>query len=230
MTGDALDDRMMWKPSWHLGHPRIPGLPRLAEVGHNPFGDGLARLPVRLLVAALLLACMAAAVSAHPESAAPTLHPAVVRAWHEPETVEAGTQWSGFLQLRPDHGFSNVSYQVCDVADGVCFSFPHPARDVGNATFRFDTVDYLANGQPVEWQAGWRVGVRWFLGDASGNGTWVPRAPPEPTEVVPIADLYLTFDVPGEAGRGASGLAFVPLTVVLLAVTALQAFTGRRKA
>ncbi|MEK6976197.1 MAG: hypothetical protein AABY18_07635 [Candidatus Thermoplasmatota archaeon] len=182
---------------------------------------------MRLLTAALLLACMAAAASAHPESAAPSLHPAVLRTWHEPEPVEPGTQWSGFLQLRPDHGFTNVSYQVCDVADGVCFSFPHPAQDAGNGTYRFDTKDYLANGRPVEWQAGWRVGVRWFLGDGSGNGTWVPRSPAEPTEVVPIEDLYLTFTIPGGEEHGAPGPALASLAVALLGASALAARARR---
>lgn len=175
-------------------------------------------------MAALLLVFLAAAAAAHPESAAPSLHPDVVRAWHEPEPVEPGTQWSGYLQLRAGHGFANVSYQVCDVADGVCFSFPHPARDVGNATYRFDTADYLANGRPVQWEAGWRVGVRWYLADASGNGTWVPRAPPEPTEVVPIEDLYLTFDIPAGNERGAPG---IPMGLVAGALVVATAFAAR---
>lgn len=189
----------------------------------NAFAERTARPGVRLLVAALLLACMAAAAAAHPEADAPSLHPDVVRAWHEPEPVRPGGQWSGFLQLRPGHGFANVSYQVCDVADGVCFSFPHPARDVGNDTFRFDTADYLANGKPVEWQAGWRVGIRWFLADAEGNGTWVPRTPPGPTEVVPIEDLYLTFRIPGDDEQGAPGLTFGLLAISMFGATAFAA-------
>lgn len=173
------------------------------------------------LVAVLLLAPAAAAL---PEGDAASAHPDVVRAWHEPEPVQPGSQWSGFLQLRPGHGAANVSYQVCDVADGVCFSFPHPAADVGNGTFRFDTADYLANGRPVRWEAGWRVGVRWFLAGPDGNGTWVPRAPPSPTEVVPIEDLYLTFDIPGGGARGS------PAPGLVIAALAIAAAALRRRA
>lgn len=182
---------------------------------------------MRLLVAALLLACMAAAASAHPEAAAPTLSPLVVRAWHEPDPVDPVGQWSGFLQLRAGHNITMVAYQVCDVADGVCFSFPHGARAVGNDTFRFDTQEYLANGHPVDWQPGWRVGVRWFLGDGSGNGTWVPRAPPAPTETVPIEDLYLTFAIPGGKERGAPGMSVGLLALCMLCATTLAASAPR---
>lgn len=169
-------------------------------------------------VAAALLA-LAAAAAAHPEADAPSLHPDVVRAWHEPEPVAAGQQWRGYLQLRPGHGAANVSYQVCNVADGVCFSFPHPARDAGNGTYAFDTADYLANGRPVDWEAGWEVGVRWFLAGAgpAGNGTWVP-----PQDGPAIASHYLTFHIPGGGRNGAPGWEAGALALAVLACAALR--------
>lgn len=179
---------------------------------------------MRLLVAALLLACMASAASAHPEEDAPDLHPDVVRAWHEPEVVEPGTQWSGFLQLRAGHDVGKVWYQVCDAGDGVCFAPLHAAQGLANDTYRFDTVDYLANGRPVDWQPGWRVGVRWFLAATEApdsNGTWVPMAPADPNEAVAIEDLYLTFDIPGDGARRAPAPS-IAWTSLALAALALQ--------
>lgn len=167
-----------------------------------------------LRLAVPLLLVLAASVAAHPESAAPSLDVRVLRAWHEPDALVPGQQWHGFLQLAPGTVVGNVSYQVCNVADGVCFSFPHPATDLGNGTYRFDTTDYKTNlGQPVRWEAGWRVGVRWFLADSddSGNGTWVP-----PQGGDRIEDSYLAFDIPGTPSQGAPAPTFVFLAVALL--------------
>ena len=204
--------------------------PTLGRHGHNAFAALAARLRVRLLVAALLVVCMAAAASAHPESAAPSLHPAVALAWHEPEVVEPGTQWSGFLQLRPGHDVGKAWYQVCDAGDGVCFAPLHAAQAIANDTYRFDTVDYLANGRPVDWQPGWRVGVRWFLADTDApdsNGTWVPMAPADPNDAVAIEDLYLTFDIPSGKDRGAPGVSIGLLAICMLGATTLAARAPR---
>lgn len=188
-----------------------------------------------LAVAALVLATLVAlapAAAAVPEPQAAGTHPDVVRAWHEPEPVVPGEQWTGYLQLRAGHGFARVGYQICNASfEGAsCFAPAHEATDLGNGTFRFETSDYLAGGRPVEWEAGWHVGVRWFLAETEaglgGNGTWVPRAPPEPTEVVPIEDLYLTFDIPGGPANDAPA---PPVALALVAVL-LAAAARRRRA
>lgn len=179
-----------------------------------------------LRLAVLLLLAVAVPAAAHPESAAAQLDARVAAAWHQPDPVVPGEQWSGYLRLHDGVAVGNVSYQVCNVADGVCFSYPHPAADLGNGTYRFHTSDYLTNlGQPVRWEAGWRVGVRWFLADpdGSGNGTWVP---PQQSVGAPIEDSYLAFDIPGEAERGAPGPAMM---VPLLALAAALAWTRARR-
>ena len=174
------------------------------------------------LLALLLLAAPAAGV---PERDAWSTHPAVSEAWHEPALVRPGEQWRGYLQLKPGFDYARVGYQVCNAGDGFCFAPTHDAQALGNGTYRFDTSDYLAGGRPVDWQPGWRVGVRWFLADEDrpdSNGTWVPRAPPSPTEEVPIEDLYLTFDIPGEPARGAPAPAFLLLAFAVLGAAALR--------
>lgn len=176
------------------------------------------------LLAALVLAPLAGAV---PEAQAPGTHADVLRAWHEPAEVEPGQQWHGYLQLRPGAAPAWVGYQICNAGDGYCFAPTHDATSLGNGTYRFDTQDYqVSDGQggmrPVAWQAGWTVGVRWFLADGSGNGTWVPRAPPAPTEQVAIADLYLTFQVPATGRQGAPASPPTLLAMALLAVAAVR--------
>jgi hypothetical protein len=199
---------------------------------HNPFADAAERCRVRWAFLALLLLALATLVpsaAAVAEAEASSTHPDVLRAWHEPADVVPGTQWHGYLQLRPEASPAQVGYQICNAGDGYCFAPTHDATSLGNGTYRFDTEDYLAsNGKPVDWQAGWRIGVRWFLADAQGNGTWVPRAPPSPTEQVPIEDLYLTFAVPGEPGRGAAGTGF-PFLATARAV-AMTVLVRRRTA
>lgn len=167
-----------------------------------------------------MLLALAASTAAHPESAAPSLDSRVLFAGHTPEPVMPGTQWVGQLQLRPDANVSSVGYQVCNVSDGVCFAPLHPARDLGNGSYEFDTSDYLGNGgQPVQWEAGWRVGVRWFLRDAAGNGTWVP-----PQEGDTIESHYLAFDIPQSKSESAPA---APWTWLALAIVVLA---GRRRA
>ena len=174
---------------------------------------------MRVAIALLLLAAVPAV--AVPEQEAAGTSPAVVRAWHEPADVVPGQQWHGFLQLAPGQVPARVGYQVCNAGDGYCFAPTHDAQQVANDTYRFDTTDYLASdGRPVDWQAGWRVGVRWFLADESGNGTWIPRAPPAASEQVAIEDLYLTFDIPGGEPNGAPAIP-APLLLAGLALAAL---------
>lgn len=196
---------------------------------HNPFADGTAhRSVLRAALALLAVAALAPVALAHPESAAPGLDARVLAAWHEPEPVSPGQQWLGYLRLRPEAAaaLGNVSYQVCNVADGVCFSYPHPATPLGNGTYRFDTAHYLTNsGQPVAWEAGWRVGVRWFLADMDGNGTWLP---PQGAGQA-IEDSYLAFDIPDGAPRGAPAPT-APLLALGLLMGAGVARRGRRGA
>lgn len=178
---------------------------------------------MRAALAVLLL--VAAPAAAVPEQDAAAASPLVLRAWHEPAEVVPGQQWHGFLQLAPGPVPARVGYQVCNAGDGYCFAPTHDAQQSPNNTYRFDTTDYLASdGRPVDWQAGWRVGVRWFLADESGNGTWIPRAPPGPAEEVAIEDLYLTFDIPGGQANGAPSVA----SPLLLAGLALAALLRRR--
>ena len=173
---------------------------------------------------ALLLAIASPAAALAEEDAGQ--HPLVERAWHEPADVEPGQQWTGHLRLRDGVAAANVSYQVCevDVHGGVCFAPPHDATRQADGTWSFDTGHYLANGRPVQWGAGWLVGVRWYLEDGAGNGTWIPAAPDAQG---PIASHYLTFRIPGEADRDAPapGLATVLLAVV---VAALAGSSSRR--
>jgi hypothetical protein len=171
------------------------------------------------LAAGLLL--LAVSTQAYPESAAPSLNPLVKAAWHEPEVVKAGTQWRGFLQLQENHSVERAHYQVCNVGDGFCFAPLTPAHHIGNDTFSFDTNDYLANGVPVHWKAGWRVGVHWYLEHRDGNTTWIPRAPPAVDEQVPLEDLYLTFDIPADK-KGAPGLAAASLIVAVAGAARLR--------
>ncbi len=180
---------------------------------------------MRSFLVLLALAALALPAAAVPEAEAPQ-HPMVARAWHEPAAVVPGQQWHGYLQLRPGVEPARVGYQVCNAGDGYCFAPTHDAVDLGNGTYRFDTRDYRASdGRPVDWEAGWTVGVRWFLADEDGNGTWIPRAPPAPTEEVPIPDLYLTFDIPGGGTEDAPGL---PLAALAAALAALAAAARRR--
>ncbi len=196
------------------------------------------RLPFTgLLVAALLaLALIAAPAGAHPESAAPSLRPDVLRAGHLPEVVAPHTQWQGFLDLRPDTKVTAAYYQVCRVGQA-CFAPPAPAQSVGNGSFRFDTSQYLANGRPVDYQPGWRLGVTWLLEETLPNGTTqAVRFPVGPDVLAPECQgdaalscaeaHYLAFDLPAEE-RSSPDLP-IPAGVLALALASCVAATRRR--
>jgi hypothetical protein len=175
---------------------------------------------MRLAAAAILL--LAPLAQAWPESAAPDLHPQAEAAWHEPEEVRPGEQWAGYLRLRHGHTIANASYQVCNLANGVCFAPPTPARFAGQDLLRFHTSEYLAGGKPVSWEAGWRIGVKWIL--THGNGT--VDCLPGPCGSPPggeggLEAHYLAFDMPARKEAPAASLP------ILLAF--LLAAAGRRR-
>jgi hypothetical protein len=174
---------------------------------------------MRAWVAALLLLTpLAAALT---EDQAPMIDDRVVRAWHEPAIVQPGTQWQGFLQLREDSNVTAASYQVCNVADGVCFAPPQPAQAVAAGTFGFDTSNYTANGQPIRYEAGWRLGVKWYLQLADGTTDCLPAPCPNGTAGGSLDDHYLTFDLPRAPAHGAPGLPLAALmALILLAASA----------
>jgi len=189
-----------------------------------------------LVVGALLaLAAVAAPAGAYPESAAPSLRPDVLRAGHAPEVVAPHTQWQGFLELRPDSNVTAAFYQVCRVGQA-CFAPPAPATDVGDRSFRFDTSQYLANGRPVDYQPGWRLGVTWLLEERLPNGTTqTTRFPVGPDVLAPDCQgeaalacaeaHYLAFDLPADDRPSPS----LPLPTVLLALALVAVACASRR-
>lgn len=199
----------------------------------------------RLAVVVVAVAALAAALGlapiadGHPESAAPALRSDVVRAGHEPEVVQPHSQWRGFLELRDGHDVTAAFYQVCRVGDA-CFAPPAPATAVGEGRFEFDTSEYLANGRPVDYEAGWRLGVTWVLEERQANGsTMAVRFPAGPDLASPecMGDAalacseqhYLAFDVAGKAGgRGAPSAGVGALATLSLLAAASQSRRSRR--
>lgn len=173
----------------------------------------------------------AASVHAHPESAAPSLRPDVVAAWHEPAELEPHTQWQGFLALSPDSNVTAAAYQICRVGQ-TCFAPPTPAQRLPNGTWRFDTVDYTVNGRPVDYEAGWRLGVKWWLTEGGDRTVEFPAGPDLASDAcggdaaLACAEAhYLAFDLP----PASKGSPHVPVAA-LLASLALVAATVRRAA
>lgn len=179
----------------------------------------------------VLLALAAPLAAAWPESAAPSLRPDVAVAWHAPAEVQPHTQWQAFLQLAPASNVTAVQYQVCRVGEPACFAPPHPAARLANGTWAFDTRDYKAGGQPVDYQPGWRLGVKWLLQEGDGTA-FVAFPPGTPLEdpscrgdgaAACLESHYLTFQV---AGSPASS---PPASVVALLLV-LAAAAGVRRA
>jgi hypothetical protein len=140
------------------------------------------------------------------------------------------SQWQGFLQLRPDSNVTAARYQICRVGD-TCFAPPTAATAAGNGTFRFDTNGYLANGRPVDYQAGWRLGVKWLLDERLANGTMrTVDFPAGPDLTAPGCEgdaalacneaHYLAFDMPA-ASKPAPSLLGSWVAIATLAVAAL---------
>lgn len=131
------------------------------------------------LAAILLVALVVPVASAYEEAESGLLRPdVVVEGRHEPAIVQPHTQWRGVLVLRPGTPVVSAQYQVCRVGQA-CFAPPAPAQRHGD-TFTFDTVNYTANGAPVDYQGGWRIGVQWILTEQDGNGTRTTLFPEGP--------------------------------------------------
>jgi hypothetical protein len=185
---------------------------------------------------ATLTLLLAGTASAHPESAAPSLRTDVVRAGHEPEVVQPHTQWEGFLELTAGSNVTAAFYQVCRVGQA-CFAPPTPAHKDG-PSFRFDTSDYLANGRPVDYEPGWRIGVTWILEERLPNGTTASVRFPVGPDVnspecqgeaaLPCAEAhYLAFDIPAEE-RDSPGTTSTLLFAALAAI-AVALHRGRHR-
>ncbi|HUR61390.1 MAG TPA: hypothetical protein VM286_03380 [Candidatus Thermoplasmatota archaeon] len=190
--------------------------------------------PVLLLLAALLLVSLLPAAAAHEEAEAGLLRSDVLEVRHEPARVEPHTQWQGVLVLRPGHPVVSAQYQVCRVGQS-CFAPPAPAQRHGD-TFTFDTSNYTVDGHPVDYQAGWRIGVQWILTERTtqdGNGTQAVVFPQgrdlsgPACAADPLAcqeTHYLAFDMP--AAPKASPGAGIP---TLLATLLLALLAGRAR-
>jgi hypothetical protein len=182
-------------------------------------------------VALLLLLALAPVAAAYDEQDAGLLRPDVARAGHTPETVQPHTQWHGFLVLRPGHAVVSAQYQICRVGQA-CFAPPAPAAREGNDTFTFSTAAYLANGKPVDYQAGWRIGVQWILTERNATGGTRQAAFPEgpgPTDPACAGDQqalacqerhYLAFEMP-PAPKAAPAPALPLLALLLLGLGAV---------
>lgn len=185
-----------------------------------------------MLLAAAALAWTVAAPPAlgHPESAAPSLRPDVVAAWHGPLVVQPHTQWQGFLRLAADSNVTAAAYQVCRVGQ-TCFAPPTPARTDGQGLWSFDTMDYTVGGRPVDYQAGWWLGVKWWLNETRSDGTQhlvgFPTGP-DPLSAACMGDQalacaeahYLAFDVARPAKDAALGTWVIFAAVSVAAVLA----------
>jgi hypothetical protein len=189
------------------------------------------KVPLTLLAAAALAISWPAA-GATREADAGALDPArVAAAWHEPAVVPPHTQWHGYLRLQPGTAVEAASYQVCRVGQS-CFAPPAPARRLDPLTFAFDTATYTvydpATGQgvPVDYQAGWRIGVKWILSERTANGTRTVEFPSGPSATDPACAgdamalacqerHYIAFDMP-PAARATPGPALAPLLAGLL--------------
>ncbi|MCA1810454.1 MAG: hypothetical protein LC623_00380 [Halobacteriales archaeon] len=176
-------------------------------------------------LAGLLLVALLPPAAAHAEQDAALLRPDVLRAGHAPDAVEPHRQWTGFLVLRPGHNVTAAQYQICRVGQA-CFAPPSPATRVGNDTFAFDTADYKANGKPVDYQPGWRIGVQWVLTEGAGNATRQSLFPqgPGPGDPACAGDAaalacqeqhYLAFDMAPVAKESPAQGVALPVAALL---------------
>jgi len=207
------------------------------------------RIPPVLLVLAVALWLPQA--TAYDEGEAAQHDGRIDAVWHEPAMPPPGTQWHGFIRFVEGHNVTDVRYQICRVGQ-VCFAQPTLAERVDDNMWTFDTADYKAGRNAVDWgrnhpgdQPGdWRVGVKYYLftdGQDTDyrNGTLVPTglALDDPrcveggelTWVECDETHYFAFDLTAEraGGNGAPGL---PIAGLLVAVVAAAWLVRRERA
>lgn len=173
----------------------------------------------------VVLLSSTAPVAAWNESAAPQLDSRVLAAWHDPQVAQADQPWHAFLQVDPAANVSEALFQVCRVGKA-CFAPPAPAQDMGNATFGFASSD-AGGGPAVDFQPGWRIGIKWYLRNANGSLDSLPPSPEGQPVCADSAALecqeahYLAFDLmPAKDASAAPGF---------LAAVGLLAVAARRR-
>lgn len=148
------------------------------------------------------------------------------KVWHEPTVVQPGTQWQGFIRFRANHSIEQVKVQICDVGR-VCFAPPIPIHAMPDGrTWTFNTTEYrdTLSDRPIEYEAGWRLGMQFLLTERMVNGTLVDTRMPEGLENPDDLEYhYLAFDMPAEA-RTAPALG----GAALVAIWMLAALRHRR--
>lgn len=153
--------------------------------------------------------------------------PGIVAAGHTPESVQAGTQWEGYLVLADNVTFESVRFQICRVGL-TCFAPPTPAEQADARTWRFNTTDYRASGSGalIDWGAGWHVGVRYVIEDRLANGTLRTTVFPESDDLTAAgAELhYLTLDIEGQVEKRAPT---VPAAILVLGLACMAGLRRR---
>ena len=159
-----------------------------------------------------LAVLLASGAQAYPESEAPAVRVQeggpddVERVWHDPMIVQPGTQWQGFIRFRANHSIEQVKVQICDVGR-VCFAPPIPIHAMPDGrTWTFNTTEYrdTLSGRPIEYEAGWRLGMQFILSEQLANGSLADTRLPE--GLASPDDLeyhYLAFDMPAAQARSA---------------------------
>lgn len=191
------------------------------------------RLAMRWAALPLVLAALlVSGVQAYPESEASVVRVReggpddVESVWHEPTVVQPGTQWQGFIRFRANHSIEQVQVQICDVGR-VCFAPPIPIHAMPDGrTWTFNTSEYrdTLSGRPIEYEAGWRLGMQFILSQRLPNGTTVETRLPDGLENPDDLEYhYLAFDMPAVAQTApALGLG------ILVAICLLGALQRRR--
>jgi hypothetical protein len=140
----------------------------------------------------------------------------LVRVWHEPEVVLPGTQWRGFIMFRPGHDVADVQgFQVCDVGKS-CFAPPTSLQRLNETTWMFDTATYIPPGTnaPVQYEAGQRLGVRFYIVEPGPEGNLtVTTFPSNEGDPLDAEAHYIAFDMPPprRQAAGAQPMAFVAI-------------------
>lgn len=176
------------------------------------------------LLATALALVLAAPAAAYDETDAARARVAetgesdVVAVWHEPAVVQPSTQWHGFIQFAPGANVTAVRYQICHVGYS-CFAPPTPAQRVNATTWTFDTNHYLAAGsnRPVDWQAGWRVGMKFILDQSTPHGALETAFPNGTANPDSLEFHYLAFNMPPAAKNSPAVAPALAIGILLLA-------------